>query len=114
MTFYQSVLGGELQMIAVSDTPMSGQMPPEAQGLLMHSQLSGDGWVFMATDMSESAQDPGSIQVGWESQEELQAAFDKLSDGATIICPVGPAFWGGIFGALTDRYGTVWMFSFEG
>lgn len=113
MTFYQSVFGGELNVMHVSDTPMCDSMPGDMHGLVMHSSLTTPQWTIMGTDMRPSGEPVGSASVAttWESESELKAAFDKMKDGGTVIEDVGPAFWGGSFGCLKDRYGVTWLFT---
>ncbi len=48
-----------------------------------------------------------------DSREEAKRLFDALSVEGKITMPLEDAFWGGYFGALTDKYGVPWMVNFQ-
>ena len=52
--FYQSVFGGELNIMRFSDTPDAGNMPPTVKDKVMHASLPiGKNDYLMATDACE-------------------------------------------------------------
>lgn len=113
MDFYQSVLGGELDVNVFSEFPGMVQDPSEAD-LVMHAQLTTpDGLVLMASDTPSSMpyEKPQGISVSLSgtSAETTKAVWEKLSDGAIITMPLDNAPWGGLFGMLVDRFGIAWM-----
>ncbi|MFK4760042.1 VOC family protein [Microbacterium sp. ZW T5_45] len=113
MDFYQSVLGGELDVNVFSEFPGMVQDPSEAD-LVMHAQLTTpDGLVLMASDTPSSMpyEKPQGISVSLSgtSAETTKAVWEKLSEGATITMPLDNAPWGGLFGMLVDRFGIAWM-----
>lgn len=117
LEFYQSVLGGTLDISPFGDIPDMGYDPSEAD-LVMHGLLTTeDGMVLMASDTPSSMeyQVPQGISVslsGTES-ERLHAAWNGLADGATVNMPLSAPPWGGEFGMLTDRFGITWMVAVE-
>lgn len=58
--------------------------------------------------------DTVSISIGGEEAEELQAYWDRLSEGATVLVPLGKAAWGDSFGMLKDRFGFTWRVNIAG
>ena len=53
--------------------------------------------------------------MGEDSDEQrLTAIFDALADGGTVTFPLGKQVWGGIYGAVTDRFGLSWQFNIGG
>lgn len=53
--------------------------------------------------------------MGEDSDEQrLTAIFAGLSDGGTVTMPLGKQVWGGIYGAVTDRFGISWQFNIGG
>lgn len=115
MTFYQSVFGGELTMQTVGETPMP--CPAGMENQIMHSMLIGGGVVIMGSDMQgPEGHRPGNtvtLSLNCNSEEETRTLFAKLSDGGTVVEPLKVMFWGGLFGALGDKFGVRWMFNFE-
>lgn len=107
MTFYQECLGGELDI-----RPMPEGMPGPADGV-MHSELTGGGLRIMASDMvSPGGLTTGnniSIMIDCSSEEEINRFYSKLAVGGNADHPVQPAFWGGLFGHLTDKFGIAWL-----
>lgn len=119
MTFYQGCFGGELTISKVGESPMAAEMPPETHGLIMHAQLTSGDLAIMATEMGGCSPEPLvkgnniSLAVACESQEEIEKYFAYLSEGGSVMCPLGPSFWGTAFGAVTDKYGIAWLLNYE-
>lgn len=112
MTFYQSVLGGELttstfgEFHAVDD--------PAEQDKVMHAQLeTPDGLVLMAADtppgMEHRPQAGVSVALSGDDEAKLRGFWERLSEGGTVLMPFGPVPWGATFGMCVDRFGTTWM-----
>ncbi len=117
MTFYQDCLGGETTFLAWKDTPMADSCPNGAENMMMHAMLKSGNLVLMGSDMTP----PGghvqgnsmSVCVSCSSLEEIHNYFEKFSEGATVLDPLGEKFWGGTFGVLMDKFGIVWMFEYS-
>jgi len=118
MTFYQSVLGGELISNTFDDF---GMQVGEGEGsLLMHSQLTAPaGFLLMGADVpshmdySRGVND-GSVSLSGDDEAELTGYWQKLSEGATISQPLEKAPWGDSFGMLTDKFGITWLVNISG
>ncbi|GGM19477.1 VOC family protein [Promicromonospora citrea] len=119
LAFYQSVLGGELDISTFGGVPMEGMpTPDEDRDLVMHGQLDTPGGLtIMAADtpsfMAYVAPTAGvtvALTGGPEDHDYIRGAYEKLSDGATPSQPLELAPWGDYYGALTDKFGIAWMF----
>lgn len=113
MEFYQSVLGGDLVINTFGEFPDMVQDPSQ-KDLVMHAQLDAPGGlVLMASDspdgMPYEKPQGFSVSLSGNSQDTTRAAWEKLSDGATITMPLDVPPWGGLFGMLVDRFGIPWM-----
>jgi PhnB protein len=113
MEFYQSVLGGELEITVFSDFPDMVQDPSQ-KDLVMHAELrTADGLVLMGSDspdgMPYETPQGFSVSLSGNTEDGAKAVWDQLADGATITLPLDAAPWGGTFGMLIDRFGTPWM-----
>lgn len=119
MEFYQSVLGGELDVMTFAS--MAGvpgmEVAPDEADLVMHAMLTTpDGLALMASDTPAhmgAYQPPRafSVSISGEDEAALRAYWDALSDGATVTMPLSAPAWGGLFGMLTDKFGIDWMIS---
>ncbi|MEA2785208.1 MAG: PhnB protein [Candidatus Eremiobacteraeota bacterium] len=114
LEFYKGVFGGSYEMMRVRDTPMAGEMPPEAANSVMHSSFTADEIRFMASDgqtVKPVDPDAGNISLSLEFDDAARGEkiFNGLAEGGKVGMPVAPAFWGGRFGMLTDKFGTEWM-----
>lgn len=119
MTFYQSVLGGELTISTFDD--LHAAMDPSEGPLVMHSQLTTPGgFTLMGSDTPPRMEyRPGnnfsvSLSGGPETEEELRGYWDRLAEGATVSMPLQKAIWGDTFGMLTDRFGIAWLVNIAG
>lgn len=113
MEFYQSVLGGELEINVFGDFPDMLQDASQ-KDLVMHAQLTTpDGLVLMASDspdgMPYEIPQGFSVSLSGNTQAKTQDVWDGLSDGGTITMPLDVPPWGGTFGMLVDRFGIPWM-----
>jgi PhnB protein len=112
MTFYQSVLGGELTVSTFAEFNASDD--PAEQDKVMHSQLeTPDGLVLMAADtpaaMEHRPQAGISVSLSGDDEDKLRGYWERLSEGGTVVMPFEKAPWGATFGMCVDRFGTSWM-----
>jgi PhnB protein len=117
LEFYQSVFGGDLNVMSFADMPGVPTAPDEA-GNVMHGQLNAaNGIVLMCADVP-SAMDHqpfnGSISLSGDDESTLRGYWDKLVDGGTVGEPLTQAPWGDTFGMCTDRFGINWMVNIAG
>jgi len=116
MEFYKACIGGELELMVISDSPMAAQIPAEKQKNILHSVLKSGNIVLMASDILDSS----TINIGnavtlclsGGTKEEIEGYFDKLSQGAHVTHPFKEEFFG-MYGDLTDKFGIRWMFQAE-
>ncbi|NJK43993.1 MAG: VOC family protein [Pleurocapsa sp. SU_196_0] len=113
MTFYHGILGGNLEVQLVKDSPTAAHMPPEMQDKVIHAALTAPDFILLASDMSgaRDSSERVSLMVECSSDEEIKRFFQGLSDGANVTQPLMESFWGSTFGHLTDKYGIYWMFN---
>ncbi|MEJ7633779.1 VOC family protein [Aeromicrobium sp.] len=112
MTFYQSVLGGDLTTSTFGEFGMSED--PAHSDKIMHAQLQTPGGLtLMAADVPPDVElqagNNMAISLSGEDESELRGFFDGLADGGSVDQPFVQAPWGDTFGMLTDRFGTTWM-----
>ncbi|MFB4268732.1 VOC family protein [Nonomuraea sp. GTA35] len=113
LEFYQSVFGGHVAVVTYKDVG-NVQDPADADRVTWGQVLAGNGFHVMAYDVpSGMPWDRGEnaffVSVRGEDPEEITAYWEKLSDGATVVQPLGPAQWAPLYGMLTDRFGVVWV-----
>ncbi len=117
MTFYKKCLGGELVLQTIGESPMADKLPPKMKENILHSTLTKDGLLLMASDMvSENGLIKGnavSLMLNCSSENEIRKLYKKLSDGGKATHPLENTFWGALFGDLTDKYGNQWLLHFD-
>ncbi len=113
MKFYQSILGGKLEMQTFADAPM--ESAADMKSKIMHATLQNDTLSFMASDnMPGNTFVSGNnvhLSVAGNDEKTLTDYFNKLAVGGKIVMPLQKQFWGDVFGMLTDKYGIHWMFN---
>lgn len=115
MTFYHDCLGGELVMQKISESPMAARMPSETGAKILHSSLTKNNLILMASDMMGNSVVKGnsiSLCVNCSSDEEVNSFFSNLSRGGSVNEPLHQSFWGATFGSLTDKFGITWIFNY--
>jgi PhnB protein len=113
LEFYQSVFGGDLATVTYKDAG-AVQEESEADQVMWGQVLAEDGFHVMAYDVpSRMAYDEGEnsvfVSVRGETAAEITGYWEKLSDEAIIVIPMGPAGWAPAYGMLKDRFGVVWV-----
>lgn len=117
ITFYQSVLGGELTVSTFGEFQMA-QDPSQAD-LVMHSQLTTDrGIVLMASDtpdgMDLTVGSNVSISLSGDDEAEIRGYWDAITADGQVTVPFEQAPWGDYFGMAVDRFGINWLFNLTG
>lgn len=101
-----------------------GQMPAEQRceladvDRIMHATLRIGAASLMLSDLPSSRpaypadqRQPVEINLDFDDEDELAAAFEALAEGGRVIMAPHDAFWGGKFGNLVDKFGIAWMFT---
>ncbi|MGY2009913.1 VOC family protein [Nocardia gipuzkoensis] len=113
LEFYRAVFGGDLAAVTYKDAG-NVQEPAEADQVMWGQVAADNGFHVMAYDVPATmAYDQGEnsffVSVRGDTAEEVTGYWEKLSDGATIVIPIGPASWAPVYGMLKDRFGVVWV-----
>jgi PhnB protein len=109
ITFYQQVLGGELNISTFAE--FGGG---EGGDGVMHAQLeTPDGFTLLASDTGPGM---GEVTAGNNfavslsgDDDALRGYFAGLAEGGTVTMPLEKQMWGDEFGMLTDRFGISWL-----
>src|SRR5215203_5117932 len=117
MTFYKDCLGGELMLQTVEGSPIEVQCPAAIKHQILHGSLTNKALILMGSDMVG----PGglkkgnniSLSVSCSSEVEANNYFSNLADGGKVIEDLKLQFWGAMFGAVIDKFGIIWMFTYR-
>lgn len=120
--FYQTVFGGDLQIIRFEDFGENSMgVPDEDLTKIAHVALPlRDGSMLMGTDTLESLGQEltmgnnFSITLEAESDEEAEKIFNALSDGGKVEMPLAKTEWAEKYGMCADRFGVRWMVNYTG
>jgi PhnB protein len=113
LDFYRSVFGGRTVTVTYKD---AGAVRDESEAdWVMWGEVAGDnGFHVMAYDVpSQLPWNQGEnaffVSVRGDGTEEINALWDRLAEGSTIVSPLAPAQWAPLYGMLTDRFGVTWV-----
>ncbi len=116
MKFYQSILGGKLEIQTYKDAGF----PHDAKDddLVIHASLESDGMIIMASDGNEEhpVKMGENIYLSLVGSDEktLTDWFNKLGEGGKVDMPLQKQFWGDTYGQLTDKFGIRWTINITG
>lgn len=117
MNFYRDCLGGELFFQTIGESPMGEKMTEEMRGMILHAALTNGSLNLLGSDMVPDAGlkkgNAVSLSLMCTSEEEIRAAYYKLSDEGQPTHPLETTFFGAILGGLTDKYGNNWLLYYE-
>lgn len=131
LDFYASVFGGQTTIRTYGDFGMPADAP--GADAVVFGQVEGDdGFRVMAYDIpgqTGGAADragttrrehgvtitdqPFFVAISGETLDEVQARWERLAAGATIVEPLAASAWSPGFGMLTDRFGVTWTVSVD-
>src|SRR3954468_5594153 len=99
MNFYQSILGGTLEISRFSDFASPEMpIPDEQMNGVMHATLNNGTLSFMARDGRPDKAvvfgDSVSISIAGKDEEALTRYFNGLSEGGTVTMPLATQVWG--------------------
>ena len=112
MNTYQSIFGGQLDLVTAAEMPDS---PPDAPSdAIMHAALTlPNGGMLFASDDPSASEDTGKtgISVSYSASDGDDAArvFEALSKDGEVQLPLSPTSWSPAFGMCVDRFGIPWM-----
>ncbi len=113
MRFYERALDGKLHaLLKNGDTPAAEHVPPGNADRIMHAYLTVDGGALMAGDAlvgQYEGKKGFSLTLNYESNEQAERVFAKLSEGGRVTMPMSPSFWAERFGMCVDKFGTAWI-----
>ncbi len=113
MTFYHSILGGELTIQTFGEA--MGDIPTDYRDRIMHAHLVSDNVNVMASDTHPEHSAPFvvgnniNLSIVGSDEESLSEYFNRLAAGGNVDMPLQKQFWGDTFGMLTDKFGIHWM-----
>lgn len=118
MTFYHSVIGGDL---GVSTFGEFGAAPADSPAVdkVMHAQIVSGDLRIMGSDYvpgfgpEVTAGNNFAVSVVGPEDEKLTEWYTKLSQGGEVEMELAVQVWGDKYGAFTDRFGIPWMFNIE-
>lgn len=111
--FYKKIFGGKnTEPMRWKDGPDMG-LPKEMGDQIMHVEFESPAVSFMAGDSRPGVklgEDQAiSLSISTPDVDEATRVFNALAEGAKVEMPFEKAFWGAMFGMLTDKYGIEWM-----
>jgi PhnB protein len=120
LAFYKAALGGEIVRLAKYETIPGVELPPEAVGKIIHSELVIEGGgKIMVNDYFECWTGPQvqgttfSVTLIPKTEQQARDAFTKLSEGGKVICGFEKSFWNALYGHFIDKFGVPWQINFD-
>jgi PhnB protein len=115
---YRDALGGELEIVRFAGTPAAAEVPPEYGEKVLYGTLRSPLGTINAMDCppgrgSVTAGDNFSIGIQSADAAQVDAIFAKLSDGGSVMMPIGETFFSPKFGMTADKYGIRWMLNLQ-
>lgn len=119
--FYQSVFGGELQIIRYKDLDNNMGLTGDDLNQIGNATLPlvGDTLLY-GGDVPEAFGQPVEagnkfqINLDTESVEEAERLFNALSEGGEVKMALEETEWAERFGMCADQFGVQWMVMYTG
>jgi PhnB protein len=117
MAFYHDSIGGKLEIMTVGDSPEAVRLKDLDPKLVFHASLKDGSFELFGSDIGpeEEVTSGNSITLVLEcnTEADVRKFYSRLSAGGKQTFPVAPAFWGGLYGQLTDKYGMEWILTYR-
>ncbi|MFF4490309.1 VOC family protein [Streptomyces sp. NPDC001544] len=113
LDFYQAVFGGRTVAVTYKDAG-NVQNENEADWVMWGEVVADNGFHVMAYDVPSQlpwnqGEKPFFVSVRGTDPDEIEALWQKLAEGSTVVRPLEPAPWAPLYGMLTDRCGVTWV-----
>ncbi len=116
LEFYSSALNGEV-IIKMRYSEQPEYATDENRDKIMHSEFRAEGVYFMAADEMRPKEEWSgtrvSLSINFDSSDEQEAVYKRLSDEGNVTMPLQDTFWGAKFAILTDKFGISWMLNYD-
>ena len=118
MNYYKEIIGGELNIMIVGESPIASQCPAAMQNQVLHSTLIKNGVLLvMGSDMVAPGADllKGNniaLSINCSSEEEINSFYSKFAADGKIIDDLKTQFWGAFFLVFTYKLGIRLMFNY--
>jgi PhnB protein len=117
MEHYRNILGGELTLTTVGDSPMKAAFPASMHHKVINARLKSNFVDISASDWLRPSESPVKgntlcLYISGGGADETRELFQKLAAGALVTDPLTEQPFG-LYGALNDRFGVRWMFHAE-
>lgn len=109
--FYQSLLGGDIELLTYGGSPTQNTVPEDWQAKIIHGSFRLDNLHIAGADvLPESYLSPQGFQLllQLDTSAESRRIFDALSQGGVISMPLQKTFWSHAYGIVTDKFGISW------
>ncbi len=110
VSFYQSILGGEVAITRRGDVDPTAS--ESEKHLVINASLDTGSFMLRASDRADASNEVQTrieLTISGNDEADLRRIFDGLSEGGDIKQPLEKMFWGDIFGGLIDKYGIGWQ-----
>ena len=75
LEFYQSCVGGELQLMTYGDSQMADSAPNGDKNLIMHGYLKSGNFVIMGSDMGQQKTQDHTVSLCMVVSDSSEALF---------------------------------------
>jgi len=117
--FYQSVLGGESQILHFGDAPPNPDFPVNdaMKNLVLHAELRKDGHIIRFSDTFPGAPfargNSITFSIEFSTEEEIRATYDALSQGGEVETELQKTFFSPLYAKITDKFGVSWILTIK-
>jgi predicted 3-demethylubiquinone-9 3-methyltransferase (glyoxalase superfamily) len=109
MNFYVALFAGS----EINSVVRYGADGPGKEGSIMIAEFTLGGQRFLCSDSSVhhafTFTPSVSIFVDFESEVQLKAAYDRLSEGGAVMMGLADYGFSRMFGWVADRFGVSWQ-----
>lgn len=113
MEFYESVFGGDLNLMTLGDMPADMQTDEykDRKDEIMNAVLKTDHFTLRASDSKAASPETKKVELCLTGDDEatMRQWFDGLGQDDSVKMKLQKMFWGDIFGTITDKFGVDWM-----
>ncbi|PSL41476.1 PhnB protein [Planomicrobium soli] len=118
--YYTDVFGtGMPEIMKFGDMPPEEgyEMPEDAKDLVMHTAINIYESEVMFSDAMPGATVPFgkniNLTIVSDDLEKMTADFNRLAQDGKVTMKLQKTFWSPAYGALTDKLGIEWQFSYD-
>lgn len=117
LDFYKDIFKGQVTSMMRFEENPEMTVEDDYKDKILHAELKIANQILYFSDSFPGQKvnkgDQISLNINFESIEELERVYKGLSKGVEIFMPLADTFWNARFASFVDKFGIGWSLNYQ-